>query len=139
MADIMGREGYLYLAAAAGVSATSAIECIDTWSITPTLDAIDVTALGSAGNTVARSFDIGLKGATGNASGTMDGADVHASHLISIMCNSAATTVECKFYMDSSHYLSFTALITSASLGGNVADKTTFGFDLTVTGALTYA
>lgn len=136
MAVLMGKSGYIYTADTAGASATSAIANIDSWSINPTADVIETTAFGSAGTTV-KTFAYGLKGATGNCSGNMEGA-THQTYLLDILANTTVTTVEMKLYASASKYYSCEALVSGETITATVGDKITFSFDFTVTGALTY-
>ncbi len=138
MGVTMGKGGYIYVAAGAGVSATSAIANIDTWTLDMTVDAVETTAFGTdAAGVAARTFEPGLKGGTGSMSGHYDDASVHTDWLMEIMSDTTIETVNMKINLNASQLFSFAAAITGVSLGATMDGKTTFSANYTVDGAVT--
>ena len=139
MATIMGKSGYVYVAMGVAPSSATIIPKLDTWSLAGAGDAIETTCFGTTTAAVYKSFEAGLKSLTGNAAGTMDGTDGALSELMTVLFNSATTSVNVVLHMDANHHVSTACVITGWSINSAAADKTTFGFDFTVTSDPTYA
>lgn len=138
MGVTMGKVGYIYVAAGTGATATSAIANIDNWSFDMTADAVETTAFGtSAVGTAVRTFEPGLKGATGSISGNYDDASVQQDWLMEIMADTTIETVNMALYLNASQLFSFAVALTGVSLGATVDGKTTFTANYTVDGAVT--
>ncbi len=138
MGVTMGKGGYIFVAAATAASATSAIANIDTWTLDMTVDAVETTAFGtSAVGVAARTFEPGLKGATGSLSGHYDDASVHTNWLMEIMADTTIENVNMDIYLNASQLFSFGVCLTGVSLGATMDGKTTFSANYTVDGAIT--
>jgi len=134
MGTILGKSGYVYVGMGVTPTAGVIINTIDTWSIAGTGDAIETTAFGTTTAAIYKTFEAGLKGLTGNAAGTYDGAQVALSTFMTVMFNSATTSVNCVLHMDTAHHVSAACVITGWTINSAVADKVTFGFDFTCSG-----
>ena len=139
MGVIMGKSGYVYVPMGVTPTAGTIIPTIDAWSIAGTGDAIETTAFGTTTASIFKTFEPGLKGMTGNAAGNMDGTDGALSALMTVLFNSATTSVNCVFHMDANHHVSVACIITGWTIGVAPADKVTFGFDFTVASDPVYA
>lgn len=139
MGTIMGKSGYVYVPMGVTPTAGTIIPTIDAWSIAGAGDAIETTAFGTTTAAIFKSFEAGLKSLTGNAAGTMDGTDGALSALLTVMFNSATTSVNAVLHMDANHHVSVACVITGWTINSAIADKTTFGFDFTVGSDPVYA
>jgi hypothetical protein len=136
MAVIMGKQGYIYTAV--GSAATSAAVSCNAWSLDAAADAIDVTAFGTGTAIAVKSFDYGLKSATGSISGDFNDACSHIDNILNIMADGTLVNVDLALYATATHYYTCSALVTGATLGMAVADKVTFTINFTVDGTLTW-
>jgi len=136
MAVIMGKQGYVWTDVAA--SATSAAISINAWSIDAAADAIDVTVFGTGTAITAKSFDYGLKSATGTISGDYDPDCSHIDNIINMMADGTLYNIWLQLHAAASHYFTCGALVTGFTLSQAVADKTTFSMNVTVDGGLTW-
>ena len=139
MGTIMGKSGYVFVPMGVTPTVGTIIPTIDTWSIAGAGDAIETTAFGTTTAAVFKSFEAGLKSLTGNAAGTFSGTDGALSALMTVMFNSATTSVDCVFHLDTAHHVSVACIITGWTINSAAADKVTFGFDFTVGSDPVYA
>ena len=138
MGVTMGKQGYIFIAAATGVSASSAVVGIDTWTLDLTADAVETTAFGATETALSsRTFSPGLKSGTGSVSGHYDDASVQQDWLMEIMSDTTVETVEMELYLNTSQLFTITACVTGVSLGGTVDGKTTFSMNYTLDGGTT--
>jgi len=135
MATVMGKEGYVRV----GSATTSAIISIDNWSLDLAADAIDVTAFGTGTAVAAKSFDYGLKGATGTISGNYDSTDGNIEVLVDMLADGTVGNMYLDLNASTTKRASCAAVITGVTLGQAVADKTTVSINFTVDGAVTWS
>jgi len=134
----MGKQGFIFIAAATGVSASSAVVGIDTWTLDLTGDAVETTAFGATDTALAtRTFEPGLKSGTGSISGHYDDASVQQDWLMEIMTDTTVENVEMELYLNASQLFTIVACVTGVSLGGTVDGKTTFSMNYTLDGGTT--
>lgn len=135
----MGKKGFIFIAAATGVSASSAIVGIDTWTLDMTADAVETTAFGATETALAsRTFEPGLKSGTGSLSGHYDDASVQQDWVMEILADTTIENVEMELYLNATQLFTITACITGVSLGGTVDGKTTFAMNYTLDGGTVY-
>jgi len=137
MAAVLGNVGYIYVAAATGASATSAIANIDSWNIDLAIEAIETTSFGTGTTVTARTYEPGIKGATGSMSGNYDAASGHQDWLLEVASDTTVENVEMELYINASHYFSLTATVTGVSIGDTVDGKATFTANFNADGAVT--
>jgi hypothetical protein len=138
MAVNMGKKGFIFIAAATGVSASSAVVGIDNWTLDLTADAVETTAFGATETALAsRTFEPGLKSGTGSISGHYDDASVQQDWLMEIMSDTTVENVEMELYLNASQLFTIVACVTGVSLGGTVDGKTTFSMNYTLDGGTT--
>lgn len=138
MGSIIGKSGYIIVGMGVAPTIGNAVECIDNWSLNITTDAIETTGFGTTVSVVNKTFEAGLKSATGNASGTMDGTNAKLSTIIAVITASATTVVNLVLHMDSAHHFSVPSIITGWTVTAPVADKVTIGFDFTASNSIIY-
>ena len=138
MAVIHGKDGYVIMGISTAPSSSLTVDCIDSWSLAFTADAVETTGFGTSTTAIWKTFAAGLKSATGNAAGSFDDADARLSNLVTILTMSAMTTVACMLYMDASHYFSVACIVTGFTINETLHDKTTFSFDFTVASTPVY-
>jgi len=135
MGNIMGNKGYINVAMqGAAPTAGNAIRCIDNWTMDFTEDVIETTSFGTATCVMFKSFEGGLKGATGSAAGGFDGEDTALSTFMSIMVMSVVSSVNMALYLNNQHWFSVTCVVSGFNVNDTIADKVAFGFAFTVSG-----
>ena len=134
MAVLMGKDGDLRLVASGG--SVTAMAFLDSWSLNLTHDITEVTAF-AAGTTESKSYEYTLKGATGSASGTADGACTQQTLILDYLTGTDAGNVDMELRRTTALKISFSAAITGFTIDSAVGDKLAFSFDYTARGTVT--
>jgi hypothetical protein len=135
MAIVAGKEGYIKV----GSVTTSAVISIDNWSLDMAADAIDVTAFGGGTAVAVKSFDYGLKSATGSLAGHYNSTDNNIEGFIDMLADGTAANVYIDLAANSGSIASISAVVTGITVGQAVADKTTVSINFTVDGGVTWS
>lgn len=132
MKQLMGSEGYIVVYPIADIpSNASMVECIDTWTLNIARDVIETTGFGTTTAVIYKSYEGGLKSATGSATGNYDKDSTSLSTLTSVFIASEVSVVNAVLYMNSGNHVSIACIVGGFVINENVTDKVTFSFDFT--------
>jgi hypothetical protein len=141
MAAKIGTDGAIYAGAASTgstMSSTGALAFMDSWTLTPSIDMLDVTAYGSSFRDRAQ----GLKDWSVECSGTLENTS-NQRRLLDIFEGGSTYTGEVPFKLftttsRTTKYWSGDGVISGGSVVSSVSDKVTVSFTLEGNGALTW-
>jgi predicted secreted protein len=127
MAATIGKNG------SARIGANS-IGFMDSWTLTQSVDVVDITAYGSSFHDKAQT----LKDWSVEFSGTLDRSDTNQAALLDYFEDGTLGNVAIRLYTSTNTYWSGNVLISGGSVVSSVADKVTVSFSAEGNGALTY-
>lgn len=137
MAAVIGKNGSVKVSK--GTSGTSSIETIayvDSFSLNPSVETIDITAYGSTW----RSRISGLRDWSGSFNLTLDRTDSGQLLILTKIegSDSGGSDLAMRFYTTSVAYWGGTVIPTGFTVNSNVADKVTLSVNFQGNGALSY-
>jgi predicted secreted protein len=120
------------------ISTSSFVAEIANWKINAKAGTADVTPFATDSSTVWKTFVATLKEWSGSFEGKLDMTDTNGQYaLFNTYLGGSSVTVKC--YVDSTHYLSGSAILTGVDMSADVGDAETVSFSFQGTGALSYA
>ena len=138
MAGYIGKDGDIWVNTTSSTSASTALGMMDTWTLTPSIEVVDITAYGSSSRDRAQT----LRDWTVEASGTLDRSKAQQAELLAIVeSGGGLMDIAVKLYATTSRstkYWGGNGLLTGCSVVSSIADKVSVSFSLSGNGALSW-
>lgn len=128
MAAYMGKSGSARIAAAT-------IAFIDSWTLNPSIDIVDITAFGSSFRARAQT----LRDWSVDISGTLDRSDTEQADLLDQFEDGTLANIAIRLYTKPASYWAGNALMANGSIVSSVGDKITLALSLVCNGQLSYS
>lgn len=127
MAATAGKDGGVQIG-------TNVITLVDSWSLNPSVELIDITAYGSTW----RSRTSSLRDWSGSFNMTLDRSDGQQASILDQCEDGTLADIALRFYTSTSTYWSGNARISGVTINSNVADKVSVSVNFSGNGALSY-